>query len=83
MESTIIIEGFKSSVEINGLVYGHFIFDGDSSTYAKYLEARPYLQYTVENVECRNHILRNLFNKLENFTTDTKYPIVHRKLITK
>lgn len=83
MESTIIVEGFKSSVEMYGLIYGRLISDGDSSTYAKILEARPYPQFTVEKVECRNHLLRNLCNKMENLITDTKYPIRFRKFITK
>lgn len=83
MESTIIVEGFKSSVEMYGLIYGRFISDGDSSTYAKILEARPYPQFTVEKVECRNHLLRNLCNKMENLIADTKYPIRFRKFVTK
>ncbi|CAK1589570.1 unnamed protein product [Parnassius mnemosyne] len=83
MESTLIVEGFRSSVEMYGLIYGRLISDGDSSTYSKILEARPYPQFTVEKVECRNHLLRNLCNKLENLITDTKYPIHLRKLITK
>lgn len=83
MESTLIVEGFKSSIELYGVIYGRLISDGDSSTYAKILEARPYSQYTVEKVECRNHLLRNLCNKLESLTSDTKYPLKYRKLITK
>lgn len=67
----------------NGLIYGRIISDGDSSTYHKILEARPYPHVTVEKVECRNHILRNLCNKLQSLQTDTKFPINMRKLITK
>lgn len=83
MESTIIVEGFKLSLEMYGLIYGRLISDGDSSTYAKILEARPYPQFTVEKVECRNHLLRNLCNKIDSLISDTKYPIRFRKLITK
>lgn len=61
MESQILIEGFKQSVE----EHGRIISDGDSSTYSKILEARP-----VEKVECRNHILR--FKKLLQQTTCTE-----------
>ncbi|CAG4992817.1 unnamed protein product [Colias eurytheme] len=39
MESTIIVEGFKFSMEMHGLVYRRMISDGDSTTYSKLLEA--------------------------------------------
>ncbi|XP_048481126.1 uncharacterized protein LOC119691926 isoform X1 [Plutella xylostella] len=83
MESSIIVEGFKSSIEMHGLIYGRVISDGDSSTYSKILEARPYPSDTVEKVECRNHLLRNFCNKLMALITETKYPIRYRKYITK
>lgn len=41
MESTIIVEDFKKSIEQHGLIYGKLISDGDASTYSKILEARP------------------------------------------
>lgn len=82
MESTIIAEGFKQSVDMHGLVYGRFIADGDSSTYAKILETRPYPSVTVEKLGCKNHILRNFSNKMVNVKTDTKYDIKDRKIIT-
>ncbi|KAL4718477.1 hypothetical protein ACJJTC_002120 [Scirpophaga incertulas] len=83
MESEIIVEGFKNSINMHNLIYGKLISDGDSSTYSKILQARPYSDLTVEKIECRNHILRNLCNKLQALATDTKYNIKHRKLITK
>jgi len=59
MESAIIAEGFKRSVEMHGLIYARFIGDGDSSTYRKILDASPYKSLVVEKLECSNHILRN------------------------
>ncbi|KAH9644550.1 hypothetical protein HF086_000324 [Spodoptera exigua] len=47
MESTIITEGFKQSLDMHGLIYSRFIADGDSSTYAKIINARPYPDITV------------------------------------
>lgn len=82
MES-ITVEGFKASIEMYGLIYGRIISDGDSSTYAKVLEARPYPNNTVQKVECRKHLLRNFCNKLVGFTTDTKYLLKYRRYITK
>lgn len=83
MESAILVEGFKKSIEMHNLIYGRLISDGDANTYAKLLEARPYKNLTIEKIECRNHLLRNLCNKLQSMTTDTKYPIKYRKYITK
>ncbi|XP_028161435.1 uncharacterized protein LOC114353576 [Ostrinia furnacalis] len=54
MESTIIAEGFKKSVEIHGLIYSRFIADGDSSTYSRILATRPYTIVTVEKIGCKN-----------------------------
>lgn len=82
MESNILVEGFKSSVEMHGLIYGRMISDGDSSTYSKIIEARPYANVTVQKIECKNHIMRNMCNKLTQLKTDTKYPSKLRKNIT-
>lgn len=83
MESTILVEGFKKSIEQHGLIYGRLISDGDASTYSKILEARPYQNKTVEKIECRNHVLRNMCNKLQALSTETKYLLKHRKSVTK
>lgn len=60
------------------------IGDGDSATYNKVLEAKPYdhLNSTVEKIECRNHILRNFCNKLRAIVKETKYPVKDRKTLT-
>ncbi|KAL4720785.1 hypothetical protein ACJJTC_015668 [Scirpophaga incertulas] len=52
MESEIIVEGFKNSINMHNLIYGKLISDGDSSTYSKILQARPYSDLTVEKIEC-------------------------------
>lgn len=82
MESTIICEGFKKSIEMHGVIYGRFIADGDSSTYAKILEARPYTSLTVEKIGCRNHILRNFCTKLQLLKTNTQYAKQERNILT-
>lgn len=82
MESAILVEGFQCSIDMHGLIYGRIISDGDSSTYSKILQTRPYSNITVQKIECRNHILRNLCNKLLQLKTDTKYLLQFRKYIT-
>lgn len=81
MEADIICDGFKQSKDMYGIIYARMIADGDSSTYAKILEAAPYPNHIVEKIECRNHILRNFCNKLRTLTKDTKYSLAHRKTL--
>lgn len=57
------------------------VTDEDASTYSKILEARPYPNYAGEKIECRNHLLRYLCNKLQALTKDTKYNLQHRKYL--
>ncbi|KAL4084689.1 hypothetical protein QTP88_027614 [Uroleucon formosanum] len=83
MEASIIVEGFKNSEEMYGLRYHKLIADGDSSVYQKILESRPYKNITVEKVECRNHLLRNLCNKLKDISTKRSAgKLEHRKLLS-
>lgn len=83
MEATIIAEGFQRSIEMHNLIYQRFIADGDSSTYAKIIETRPYANVTVEKLNCRNHILRRFCTNMQKLCTDIRYSIKDRKLITK
>lgn len=47
------------------------------------METRPYKNLTVEKVECRNHLLRNLCNKLKEMTTKPQSgKLEHRKLLS-
>lgn len=82
MESDILLEGFKQSMETHNLIYGRMVADGDSSTFKKISEARVYPNFSVEKIECRNHIFRNMCNKLKAISTDTKFPLQLRKKIT-
>ncbi|KAK4886106.1 hypothetical protein RN001_002377 [Aquatica leii] len=83
MESTILAEGFKMSEKLFGVRYSTLIADGDSSTYKKILETRPYKNRTVEKIECINHLLRNFCNKLKALTIDTRFPVLLRKQLGK
>jgi len=67
MESDAIVEGFKNSLEMHGLIYKTVIADGDSSVYQAILNNAPYREQmvTVRKVECTNHLLRNLCKKLK------------------
>lgn len=42
MEQSVIVEGFKSSLARQNVIYGKLIADGDTSPYKKNLESRSY-----------------------------------------
>lgn len=89
MESNIIVEGFKCSLQMHGIIYKTLVADGDSSVHKKILEARPYGDTVVEKIECRNHLLRNYCNALRVLTTkrisseNKQVPPVLRNLLRK
>lgn len=65
METDIIVEGFKTSIQTHGLKYTTLVGDGDSSITKKLTETKPYGNSTViQKVECRNHLLRNFSRKI-------------------
>lgn len=65
MESALVLEGFQTSVVDYNIRYTTLIADGDSSVYKKILDAKPYQHRHIEKIECKNHLLRNFRNKLE------------------
>ncbi|KAI5631791.1 yqaJ-like viral recombinase domain-containing protein [Phthorimaea operculella] len=81
MESTILVEGFKRSLPDHGVIYNQFVADGDSSTYKKILDSRPYGDLIVEKIECKNHLFRNFCNALVKLSQDTKFPPELRKFL--
>ncbi|KAG8189246.1 hypothetical protein JTE90_013774 [Oedothorax gibbosus] len=72
MESSIIAEGFLTSMQTYGVKYHQVIADGDSNVYKTILDANPYDTLTVEKIECKNHLLRNFCNKLKDLTLNAK-----------
>lgn len=60
MEASIIVERFKESEQVHGIRCHKLIADEDSNIYKKILDSRPYKNITVQKIECRNHLLRNV-----------------------
>ena len=82
MESDIIAEGFAKSMEMHGLIYNKLIADGDSNIYKKILDCRPYDYVMVEKIECKNHLLRNMCNRLKEISKNSRNgDIKGRKLL--
>lgn len=69
MEWQSIVQGFERSVEMYNIRYMKVIADGDSSTYLKIMEAKPYQHRIVKKDECCNHLLRNFRKQLDSATT--------------
>lgn len=65
MEWHSILEGFQCSFELHGIRYMKVIADGDSGTYQKLLEHKPYGDRCILKYECRNHLRRNYRKQLE------------------
>lgn len=81
MESKIIVEGFKRSEQDYGMYYKHYIGDGDSSVFARIQEGCRYGRH-VTKVECANHMTRALSDNLHKLSTNTKYPLESRRLLS-
>lgn len=67
MESEILVEGFKSSIEMHGLIYKTVISDGDSNVFKSIIDNNVYKEHNLlpSNIRCYNHLHRNLSNKLQ------------------
>jgi len=73
MESDIILEGFKQSINMHNLIYNKLIGDGDSSVTKKLRIAQPYgPNCLVKKIECKNHILRNYISKINDMAAKRK-----------
>lgn len=70
MESDIILEGFKQSIEMHNLIFQKLIGDGDSSVIKILNAAKPYgPNCLVQKIECKNHILRYYIHKISDMAS--------------
>lgn len=70
METAVIVDGSKMSLDMYGVKYLKMVGDGDSSVFKKLCEERPYGSQCIEKVECRNHLFRNFFKKLRELISE-------------
>ena len=80
MESDAIVEGFKRSLEMHGLIYKIVVADGDSNVFKSIRDNDPYRDHIVQvkKIECTNHLLRNLCKKIRS-TSEITQPKGKRK----
>lgn len=73
MESDIILEGFRQSINMHNIIYHKLIGDGDSSVTKKLSISQPYgPKCLIKKIECKNHILRNYLSKLNDIAAKRK-----------
>lgn len=80
MKSDAIVEGFKSSLEMHGIIYRTVIADDNRSVNQTIVNSRPYSEQkvTITKIECTNHLLRNLCKKLRAVAETTQQK-THKK----
>lgn len=84
MEADVLLDGFKMSIAMHGVILKTLIADGDSNVYKSIRDNDPYGKYgvSVEKKECVNHLLRNLATKVKNIAKEPGRNISHlRKLV--
>jgi hypothetical protein len=82
MEASIMLEGFKQSMEFHGLVYKTLIGDGDSSAFfnIKYVYDKPEMgNLLVEKIECKNHAVRRMNVNLAALLRQKSIPSYQKK----
>lgn len=84
MESDIIVEGFRRSIDDHGLIYRYFIADADSSVYSKIQTNVAYPgKMAVEKIDCLNHGVRGLNSTIYGIIKNTAYAKAHRDIVEK
>ncbi|OXA62698.1 hypothetical protein Fcan01_00749 [Folsomia candida] len=84
METNIIMEGFKRSIEMHGIRYRRFVGDGDSSVYQGIKDTYLNKDYftCVQKIQCYLHGIRamnkNLLLAIKNSNRNSGYPKFHR-----
>ena len=73
MESAGAVEIFRSSVHKYSLRYAHYIGDGDTGSFHKVVEDKPYGEdFTPAKIECVGHVQKRLRTRLRKLRTTFK-----------
>ena len=66
METVGAITFFQRSIEKYNLRYLKFKGDGDTESFVKVVEAKPYGDMTIKKLECVGHVQKRLWTRLRN-----------------
>lgn len=74
MESNIILQGFKESMERYNIIYGTVVMDNDSNLYKTIVDSNVYLQYGVvpKRILCSVHLSKNVCKNLRKAAESTQ-----------
>lgn len=73
MESVGAVNMFNSSIERFNLRYSHYIGDGDTGSFKKVIDSKPYGDDLVPvKLECVGHVQKRLGTRLRNLRTKLK-----------
>ena len=73
MESNSAVSMFKRSVTRHNLIYERFIGDGDSSSFKKVMESKPYGDdFPITKIECVGHVQKRMGARLRKLKTTKK-----------
>lgn len=72
MEASGTCDIFKRSVEQYKLRYTGFVGDGDTNTYKKVSDSKPYGNKNIDKLECVGHVQKRVGTRLRNLKKCTK-----------
>lgn len=73
MQSDIILERFRQSINMYNLIYNKLIGNGNSLVTKRLSIAQTYGQnFSIKKIECKNHILRNYVRKISDMAAKRK-----------
>ena len=73
MESKGAINIFTNSLQKYNLRYAHYIGDGDTESYKKVTDTKPYGDFIPQKLECVGHVQKRLGTRLRKLRNEKKH----------
>ena len=73
MESKGAINIFTNSLQKYNLRYAHYIGDGDTESYKKVTDTKPYGDFIPQKLECVRHVQKILGTRLRKLRNEKKH----------
>ncbi|KAI8764666.1 hypothetical protein BgiBS90_030051 [Biomphalaria glabrata] len=72
MEAAGAVNIFMHSVETRNIRYTQYLGDGDSSSYKKVVDSKPYGEKPIEKLECIGHVQKRCGTRLRRLVNENK-----------
>ena len=76
MEGDIAKSMFCRSIELYNLRYVNFIGDGDTNSFKRVQEAKPYGEIEIQKIECVGHVQKRMGKRLRDLKKNSKGKIL-------